>query len=224
MYRFTAFTADHATDIFKTDTVPFEAYSLAVSVFVVEKATNSSIPIVKFAVGDSPDNFFVSSTEDREVLMSPFIYDPGTGPTEISAQSSVIDILVKKSQFAQALTICMFIINWALTVGSVYITLVVTFRKEGGSDAILLLPVTIILTIPTLRNLYVGSPPFGVLIGKSRALRSQIPVRVLTLLSDTFGFFLQMVIVAVCSMVLVYYAAILKPASEWRASHGNGNT
>ena len=34
------------------------------------------------------------------------------------------------------------------------------------------------------------------------------------LLSDTFGFFLQMMIVAVCSMVLVYYVAILKPASK----------
>jgi len=214
MYRLTAFNTDHATDLFITENVPFDAYSLAVSVFVIEKATNSSMPIIKFAVGDALDNFVTSSIEDRAVLMSPFVYDSGTGPTEISARSSVVDILVEKSQFAQALTLCMFIINWALTVGSVYITLVVVFRKEGKSDAILLLPITIILTIPTLRNLYVGSPPFGVLIGKSRALRSQIPVRVLTLLSDTFGFFLQMVIVAVCSMVLVYFVAVLGPASE----------
>ena len=161
------------------------------------------MPIVKFTIGDAPDNFVVASIEDRALWMSPFIYDSGTGPTEISARSSVVNILLEKSQFAWALTICMFIINWALTIGSVYITLVVVFRKEGKSDAILLLPITIILTIPTLRNLYVGSPPFGVLIGKSRALRSQTPVRVLTLLSDMFDFFLQMVIVAVCSMVLV---------------------
>ena len=42
-------------------------------------------------------------------------------------------------------------------------------------------------------------------------------------LSDTFGLFLQMTIVALCSMVLVCFVAILKPQTQ-RASRNDGDT
>ena len=60
----------------------------------------------------------------------------------------------------------MLLINWALTIGSIYITFVVIFGKEKIDLAVLVLPVTIILTIPALRALYIGSPPYGIYIGK----------------------------------------------------------
>ena len=68
-------------------------------------------------------------------------------------------IEVKRSPLAQAFTTCLLIIGWA-----------VYFRKEKPSDAILLFPLAVVVTIPTLRGLYVGLPPFGIFIGVSQAL------------------------------------------------------
>ena len=156
---------------YSVDMIPFDAYSLAVFVFVIEKATNSSTPVVAFIAPDSPDNFVISSTE--EVAMNNYTYDSWTGPTVVEVQSSVVSIEVGRSQFARAFTMCLLLINWTLTIGSIYVVLVVAIRDGGKNDTVLLLPLTIILTIPTLRDLYVGSPPFGIFIGKSRVLRSQ---------------------------------------------------
>ena len=93
-----------------------------------------------------------------------------TEPMTIGAESAVIDITVKRSQLAQALTVCLLLINSALTIGSACITLLVVTRKEGVNSAVLVLPVTLILAIPALRALYVGSPPFGIYIGGSWVL------------------------------------------------------
>ena len=61
----------------------------------------------------------------------------------------------------------LLLINWALALGSTYVTVVVVVRRDKVHDGVLLLPVTIILTIPTLRGLFVGSPPFGIYLGRS---------------------------------------------------------
>ena len=156
---------------YSVDMIPFDAYSLTVFAFVIEKATNSSTPVVAFIAPDAPDNFVISSTE--EMAMNNYTYDSGTGPTVTEVQSSVVFIEVARSQFARAFTMCLLLINWAFTIGSIYVVLVVAIRDGGKNDTVLLLPVTIILTIPALRELYIGSPPFGIFIGKSRALRSQ---------------------------------------------------
>lgn len=72
---------------------------------------------------------------------------------------------MKRSMLARAFTMCMLLVNWALTAGSVYITLIVAIRKERVNDAVPLVPVTAVLTVPAIRALYVGSPPFGIFIG-----------------------------------------------------------
>ena len=64
----------------------------------------------------------------------------------------------------------LLVINWTLTIGSTYITLVVVRTDEKMNDAVLFLQVTIVLTIPTLRNLYVGLPTFGIYIGRPCSL------------------------------------------------------
>jgi len=152
-----------------TDMAPFDAYSLSFFVFVIDEVTNEPIPIITFAVGEAPNNFELSSVEVE--TMSSYTYNSETGPTTIDVGSKVIRIKAKRTRFAQTLTMCLFLVNWALTAASIHIVLVL-FRKEGINDAVLLLPITIILTIPTLRSLYPGPLPFGILIGESRAPRS----------------------------------------------------
>ena len=151
--------------------VPFDTYWFTSSAFVIEKATNTSVPIITFTAGEGPDNFVVSSTE--EYTKNIFTYNSGAGPTTVEVQSKVILVETKRSQLSKAFTMCLFIINWSLTVGSVYITvaLLVVPRKKEMEAAVFLLPVTVVLTVSALRSLYVGSPPFGIFIGKFWALR-----------------------------------------------------
>ena len=157
------FDVVHSLDIVGLNMVPFDTYSLSALMIVIEKATNKSVPIITFAAGEGPDNFVVSSYDMW--TKSNYTYDSGTGPTTVEVDSSVIQIGVKRSQLAQAFTMCLLIVSSALTIGSIYLMFLVIFGREGVDNAVLLLPVTIILTIPALRSLYPGSPPFGIYVG-----------------------------------------------------------
>lgn len=170
MYALNAFDVQHVVDSFATGPTPFDVYVLTLFAFVVERATNRSVPIITFAVGEAPDNFVISSVETMRTKNN-YTYDTRVGPATVEVESSMIDVEVKRSQLARAFTLCLLIVNWALTVGSTYVTLLAVFREGDVNEAVLLFPVTIVLTIPALRNLYVGSPPFGIYIGESRALR-----------------------------------------------------
>ena len=161
---------DHVADYMFPDMVPFDTYTATALAFVIEKATNESVPIILFAACGGPNDFVFTSVETKTT--SNYIYDSGMGPTTVEVDSSVIEISAKRSQLARAFTMCLLVINSALTVGSAYVTLLVVVRKEGIKEAVVLLPVTIVLTIPALRGLYVGSPPFGIFFGGFQALRS----------------------------------------------------
>ena len=156
-------------DIYAPALVPFDAYVLTALMFVIEKATNKSVPIIALAAGEGPDNFVVSSFEDE--TRSNYTYNPGTGPTTVEVDSNAVVMIVKRSQLAKAFTLCLFIVNIGLAFGSTYVTFVAFSRRGKVHEGVLLLPVTIILTIPTLRGLYAGSPPFGIYLGTSQVLR-----------------------------------------------------
>jgi len=165
------FTTVHNLDSVVMGAAPFDSYVLKTFVFVIDKATNKSVPIFAFAAGDGPDNFVLSSFGGKTV--SAWTYDSGTGPTTVLVESSWTQVTVKLSQLARAFTVCLLLVNAALTAGSVYVTILVYVRREGVNDALLLLPVSTVLTTPALRSLYVGSPSFGIYLGASLALGSQ---------------------------------------------------
>ena len=164
------FDVEHTLDYELRDVVPFDLYTFRASVFVIDKATNKSVPIVAFAAGYGPDYFVVSSTS--EPMENWFTYDNGTGPNTVGVMSSMATVEIKRSQLSKAFVMCMFIVNWALTITSVYITLLVLVGVAKRDPTILVFPATLVLTIPTLRNLYVGSPPFGIYIGQHRVVVS----------------------------------------------------
>jgi hypothetical protein len=181
LYRSGTFDVSHSIDAYNGVMAPFDSYSFAVSAFAIEKSTNRSVPIVTFAAGDALDNFVVESSETK--TKNNYTYDSGTGPTTVEVESSVIHIRAKRTTFARAFTMCLFLVNWALTIGSTYITVLLAFGDQDPEmdgptpppeidNGVLLFPVTIIVTIPALRSLYVGSPPLGIVIGKPGVLRS----------------------------------------------------
>ena len=148
---------------------PFDVYYLSVVVSVVEKVTNELVPIIKVAVDSQVQNVNVISVREG-VLVN--LYDPGTGQI-VEAESHMAHIEARRSLFARAFTICLLVINWGLASVSAWVTMAVYFRREKPGDAVLLFPLTLAVTIPALRSLYVGSPPYGILIGTPQTLRPQ---------------------------------------------------
>ena len=154
------------------DMVPFDVYSISALVFVIERETNASLPIITFEAAEGTSGFSISSVASPK--NSSWTYDPGTGPSTVVVDSSLINITVKRSRLAQAFTLSLLIINSALTVGSAYITFLSLVRREAVNDSVLLLPVTVVLVIPALRALYPGAPPFGIYLGWFPVLRCWI--------------------------------------------------
>ena len=148
---------NHSVDDYDQTMHPFDIYHAVIRMLVVDRSAAQSLSLVAITVSGGSDNFLTSSSPGHYM-------QPGRGPIR---WQDVIIITAKRTPLARAFTLCLLLINWALTIGSTYVTLVVVIRGEGVHEGVLLLPVTIILTIPSLRGLYVGSPPFGIYIGRS---------------------------------------------------------
>ena len=144
-------------------TAPFDDYILNAFVFVIDKATNKSVYITRFAAAD-PLNNFVTFSRDVETT-NKFAYETANGTVIVDIESRAVVVTISRSTLSRSFTMCMLLMNWALTVGTLYITLVMIVRREKMSDAVLALPITVVLTIPAIRALFVGSPPFGILLG-----------------------------------------------------------
>ena len=146
---------------YKQHAAPFDYYHLAVFVSVAENGTDNPVPIVKVELKSQLQNFNITSDD----------YVIETGSTAAGAPPRVVSIGVTRTLLAQVVTIFLLVINWALASVSAWVTMVVYFRKEKPSDAVLLFPLTLAVTIPALRSLYIGSPPYGILIGTPQAPR-----------------------------------------------------
>ena len=146
---------------------PFDDYRINAFAFAIDKATNKSVHITRFTTAD-PLNNFVTFSHDMETV-SDFAYETGNGTAvTIQAESRAMEVVVYRSILAQAFTMCMLLVNWALTIGALYVTPVMLVRRERMSEAVLALPITVVLTIPAIRSLFIGSPPFGILLGMLR--------------------------------------------------------
>ena len=153
---------------------PFDKYTFTAFAFVVERATNKSIPITIFAVGDSaPGDFTTTSVEVQAT--SNFTYDTNNGPITTEVESYTMSAAVTSSTRARILTFSMFLINWALTISSAVIALVVYSRDGDVKDGVSLLPITVITAIPAIRSLYASSPPFGVALGAYQNRPAPLP-------------------------------------------------
>lgn len=162
------FPAQNARHLFdQQPAAPFDTYVMDAFVFVIDTATNQSVPMTKFAVADPLNNFVTQSVDSPTT--SKFTYDAGQGPITIDVESRALELNITRGVLSRAFAMCMWIVNWALTAGTVYTTLVNLVSTQRMSDAVLALPITVILIIPAIRQLYVGGPPFGILLGTDSA-------------------------------------------------------
>ena len=143
----------------RPDHAPVRCLPHVTRMFIVDQAANQTLPLVAITVSGGSENFLTSSSSGN------YNMQPGSGTLILEGRDAII-ITAQRTPLARAFTLCLLLINWTLTIGSTYVTLVVVIRGEGVHEGVLLLPVTIILTIPSLRGLYVGPPPFGIYIGR----------------------------------------------------------
>jgi len=132
---------------------PYDDYVLDVEAFVIDTATNQSLPILKLSAADPTDNFYADRQVDWDTERT---FNGGRVP------SRHMTMRVKRSFLSKIFTIILLLVNWFLTAGCLRITLLSVVGHKDMGEGVLLLPITVILTIPALRQLYVGSPPFGV--------------------------------------------------------------
>ena len=145
--------------------VPFQHYSFNAFAFAIDPTTNRSAHIVMFGVLDILGDFVIHSHDAADT--SQFAYDSGNGFVTTEVESRVIRVEITRSAVAKALAVWLFLANWALTVGSVHISALVASRRLEANSIIAVLPFSALLTIPTIRSLYIDSPPLRISIGKT---------------------------------------------------------
>ena len=119
-----------------------------------------------FSVLDVLGDFVIHSHDAPDT--SEFTYDSGNGLVTTEVESRVLRVEITQSAIAKAIAVCLFLVNWMLTVGSVYITALVVSGMLDAKSVVAALPFSAPLTIPMVRSLYIDSPPFGISIGQSR--------------------------------------------------------
>ena len=165
------FTTEHRFDEYgkrdptENPMVLFQRYNFNAFVFAIDPATNHSVHIAMFGVLDTIDDFVVRSQDTA--YTSNFTYDSGNGLVTTEVESRVLRGEITQSAIAKAIAICLFLVNWTLTIGSVYITALVASRMLEANSVVAALPFSASLTIPTIRSLYISSPPLGTSIGQS---------------------------------------------------------
>ncbi|TFL00095.1 hypothetical protein BDV98DRAFT_594280 [Pterulicium gracile] len=99
---------------------------------------------------------------DADSVLMPFDDIPRAGEEELPFVY-IIGCNVGFSWLARIFTMAVMLSNWLLIVLLVYITVVVYAAGEETSvgDGILAIPLTIVVSIPALRELFIGAPPFG---------------------------------------------------------------
>ena len=112
--------------------VPFEHCSFHASAFVIDPIANDSISTAKLDVLGTFDNLIVRSHEITD--MNSFTYEFGDELVLLEAGSRVLWAEIKRSVIAKAFTTCLSLGSWAITIGSVYTTvLVASGRLEVNS-------------------------------------------------------------------------------------------
>ena len=144
--------------------VPFGHYGFHASAFAIDPLTNRSVQIAMFGIADTLGDYVIRSYDVADT--TEFTYESGDGVVTTEVESRVLRTEIERSVIAKAFMICLFIGNWAVTVSSVYTTALVVFGKLEATSVMAALPFSALLAIPTIRSLYISSPPLGFSVGK----------------------------------------------------------
>lgn len=138
-------------------TFPNDGYNLQITFVVLDHTTNQPVPILRLATISFADNFAPTFSDWATLTY----FNESANVTSRTMETNFY-----RSPLSKAFVLLVFLVNWFLTVMVLFVGLIV-FRVKKGEipDSLLVLPITVILTIPSLRSLMVGSPAFGMYLG-----------------------------------------------------------
>jgi hypothetical protein len=136
---------------------PWDQYQLSTSFIVVDHKTNATLPILALVPADTAGGLFTTYSDHH--VTSYF-----NGTTNVQGKSVLF--LLRRTPLVKAFSMTICLVNWLLVGMILFITVVALFGKKPMPDGLLLIPVTVILIVPSLRALMVDSPTFGELIAE----------------------------------------------------------
>ncbi|KAF9533122.1 hypothetical protein CPB83DRAFT_529765 [Crepidotus variabilis] len=172
------FDSDHVLDVHEARLYPFDTYKLSSTIRAISKSTNKSVPISRIVAINIVSSFDIA-TSDLESYSS---NENGTR----SSYSRDFDMNIARPPTARLFALLLFMISWILTHVTVgHVMLAKRLRGLKAMVPHLISSAAILIAIPQLRATMPDAPGFdGVLI-------------------DTIGYFPQMVIVAISTIILL---------------------
>jgi hypothetical protein len=132
---------------------PFEKYGLTIAFIAFNTADNTSLPILNLALADVVNNFhaYWNETETQSIL------------NNTPMNSRTLRAHLERTLGSQIYAMLLFFLTWLITVGVVYVAAIALFgsSKIQVGDGVALLPMTMVLTLPNLRQLFPDAPAFG---------------------------------------------------------------
>ena len=174
--------------------------------FAVDPTTNYSVPIAKLVVAGTTKDFAIRSHDTA--AMNTLAYDPEKEP--VSVESRVLRVEIEPSVIALANAIGLFAINWLATIGSIYVTVLVTSGKLKKDSVIATGPFGALLTLPTVRSFYIDLPLLVSPVGESCGHNFHHSIHALIVLPESTAFFVEIVAVISCCVVLLMGFASLE--------------
>ncbi|KAI0769667.1 hypothetical protein BD413DRAFT_555954 [Trametes elegans] len=163
---------------------PFDTYVLDTFFQAIDPGTNETLPTLFVRIADATNNLQPYFMREANVRTA----KPLMGE---STSAYGLRYTFRRTVLSQLFVMVLFIVNWLLTIVVVWIA-VSAYDGLPVAEGVLILPVSVILTIPALRALWDGAPAFGLLL-------------------DSCGTFLQMVIVSLASIYLVVNIGLRRP-------------
>jgi hypothetical protein len=133
-------------------TFPWDTYLLTTVFVAVNHTNNATLPILKLALVDSANDFSPSFTDSGSTS-----HFNGTTDTP----SRTVSLALIRAPLVKAFNMTIYAMNWLLAGTVLFITVVALFGKKKMPEVVLLLPVTVILIVPSLRALMDDSPASG---------------------------------------------------------------
>lgn len=158
---------------------PFDSYGLGTS-FVALNPTNSTfLPIINIYVSDSAGGFspnaegvFDTSVTLQNGLLNSSLAGMATLDGTKNVPMKILRNGFHRSPISKVFVVSLLIINWALAALSLVVCIIYWHGHLEVPEAVLLLPITVILIVPALRMLMSSTIP----IGKNRKLDLLTPL------------------------------------------------
>jgi len=136
---------------------PVESYTFHASAFAIDPTTNLSIDIARFAISRWLDGF---TTQVARVST----HGTNDGLATTGIEPIVLEVEYRPPKSSGAFTMCALVTSWALTLVSVYVSLVVMTGGRANFSA-LVLNVLTVLAILGLWGGWLGKQSFGIYLG-----------------------------------------------------------